>query len=158
MTLGDAGLETGVETIPRPLALPPNAERSTRRLVALPAQHPAGQRIGRNAVGDDRHPVDEHPLHADGQLLRRTEGRLVRDLLWIEHDDIGPQPGLEDTAIIETQARGREARKFSDGLFKTYASFLAHIFAQHAWEGSVGAWMRKLHAKQTIRRGASHRG
>src|SRR5882762_8808222 len=154
MTLGDAGLETGVETIPRPLALPPNAERSTRRLVALPTQHPAGQRIGRNAVGDDRHPIDEHPLHADGQLLRRAEGRLVRDLLWIEHDDIGPQPGLEDTAIIETHTGGRQARKFSDSLFEEHASFLAHVFAQHAWKGPVGARMRKLFAEETLRRGA----
>src|ERR1039458_116817 len=127
---------------------------SIRRLIGLPSQDPAGQRIGRYTVGDDRHPIDEHPLHPDRQLLWRAEGRLVGDLLRIKHDDIGPQPGLEDAAIIETQTGGRQAREFSDSLFEAYASFLAHVFAEHAWEGPVGARMRKLRAKQTIRRGA----
>jgi hypothetical protein len=76
------------------------------------------------------------------------------DLFRIECDDIGPHPGLEDTAIIETQTGGRETGELSNGLFKAHAAFFVRIFAQHAWEGAVGARLRELFAEQTLRRGA----
>src|ERR1019366_3264052 len=117
---------------------------SIRRLIGLPSQDPAGQRIGRYTVGDDRHPIDEHPLHPDRQLLWRAEGRLVGDLLRIEHDDIGPHSDLQDPAIIETDTGSRQAGEFPDGLLKGHPALLAHIFTQHAWEGSIGARMWKF--------------
>src|SRR6185436_7425780 len=64
--------------------LPRSALSKTR--VALepgPPQNPSRERVGRFAGIDHGHAVDEHVVHAHGQLIRFLEGCHITDLIRI---------------------------------------------------------------------------
>src|SRR5581483_10243270 len=76
------------------------------------------------AVDDDR--LDTHRI-----LKRVREGGTVAYGCGIEDDEIGREPGLDETAIGEVQLCRREAGHLVHGLLERNDVLLANVLAEH---------------------------
>jgi hypothetical protein len=105
------------------------------------AQHPPGPRRRELSVSDDRGAIHEHPIDADRVLMWLRERSLVLDGRWIEDGDVREAPGPNAAAIRQTEPLRGHACHLVHGLLEREHMLNSHIFAEHAREGAVVAWV-----------------
>src|SRR6059036_3426306 len=95
--------------------------------VSRPAQSAARPCGGELAVLEHLLTVHVHVGDADGRLVRVVEGRAVRDRRWIEHGDVGGHPRLQEPAIVQSHALGRERSHLAHGELQRDELQVTHV-------------------------------
>lgn len=109
---------------------------------------------GHFALVDDGNAVDQHIVHALGELIGIVEGCEVANGRGIEDRDVSPHAYPEQATAFEAQALGRQCGEFANGVFQRELMLFANVFAEDAWERSVRAGMRVLSTENSFRRNA----
>ena len=100
-------------------------------------------RCGAGVIAVRQHPVPIDPdiAHADRKLVWIGEGGAIADGFRIEDHHVGVETSLQKTAIANAQPRRHGPAHLADRVFQGEHLLLAHILAQHARVGAIGAWM-----------------
>src|SRR5262245_46642047 len=103
--------------------------------------------LGGHLAAVDRYlAVDQDDVEALGPGVGLGEGGLVGDAGGVEDDDVGGHPGLEESAIPELERAGWQRGHPADGVFEGEDLLLAHVDAEDARIGPVGAGVRAADA------------
>src|SRR6266446_5266344 len=117
-----------------------------------PPQRAAGFRAGVLAIFENLYAVHEYVFHANRVLVRFFECRAVCDRCRIKDHHVSKHSLLEKSAMIQTEIGGGQSAQAMDCVAHGKNFFVAHIFAEHAREIYVGAWMRVRFQENAFRR------
>ena len=104
-------------------------------------QWPAGARAGDLTVFDDRHAVHQDKRDALGVMMWIVVCGRVPNGCRIECHEIGPGPGAQLAAALESEGGRRQAGHLADGIFEPEHFQFAHVPAEHPRVVAVAARM-----------------
>src|SRR6266852_7730485 len=96
---------------------------------------------GNMAMLQRQNAVDEYVFDSRRSSIGIIKGGNVMYGLRVEDGDVRKIVGPEQAAVFQLHALRRQGGKFADGIFQRQHMFLAHVFAEDAWKGAIGAGM-----------------
>src|SRR5580765_8416747 len=93
------------------------------------------------AILQSEHAIHPHVPYAGGELLGLLVGGVILHGGGIKDDYVREVALAQAAAIADREGLGRKGGELADCLLQREHFIVAHVFAEHAREVAVGAWM-----------------
>src|SRR5829696_7446836 len=110
--------------------------------VSTPPYYPARPRSPVGPGLYHHRPVDQYERDPLREAFGVVVGGPVRDLSWVEHDQVRGVPRREDAALAQLKPLGRERGHLPDRLLEAQQSLLPHVGGKDVREGAIEAGVR----------------
>src|SRR5579864_3462431 len=107
------------------------------------SHYTAWRRARMLSMPDDARPIYPHVEDARRELMCVLEGGAVCDSPGIEEYHVGIAAGTQQPTIMKAEACSDCPAHLADRLLQRQQLLLADVLRQHAWVGSIRAWMRR---------------